>query len=258
MRQRQLVVNMRSPAPRVENSTSLHSIDVKVLQALFNLTADIAFFIKDEAGRYVIVNESLLARHGLKSEREALGKTPEEICPGKFGSIPTEQDQRVLRTGKALLDHLELQWHRPNEPVWCLTSKIPLKDSHGKTIGLIGFSRDVRTAVRTGEIPKAFAEVLEAFEQAPAMDLSPALMAARSKLSTARLARLTKKLFGLTPSQLIVKTRITIASRLLRETGMSVAAIAQQCGYSDQSAFTRAFRQASGVTPLEYRRGSLV
>ena len=149
-----------------------------------------------------------------------------------------------------------MQWHRPNEPVWCLTSKIPLKDGQGKAIGLIGFSRDVRTAVRTGEIPKAFAEVLEAFEQTPAMELTPALLAARSKLSTARLARLTKKLFGLTPSQLIVKTRITIASRLLRETQQSVAAIAQHCGYSDQSAFTRAFRQASGVTPLEYRRGA--
>ncbi|MBL8873032.1 MAG: helix-turn-helix domain-containing protein [Planctomycetaceae bacterium] len=249
-------MSMRLSAHKVEMSTNLQSIDVHVLQALFNLTADIAFFIKDEAGRYAVVNESLLARHGLKSQQEALGKTPQEICPGKFGSIPTEQDQRVLRSGKALLDHLELQWHRPNEPVWCLTSKIPLKDGQGKTIGLIGFSRDVRTAVRTGEIPKAFAEVLEAFEQTPAMELTPALLAARSKLSTARLARLTKKLFGLTPSQLIVKTRITIASRLLRETQLSVAAIAQQCGYSDQSAFTRSFRQASGVTPLEYRRGA--
>lgn len=247
---------MRLPGIGKELPTTLQSIDVRVLQSLFNLTADIAFFIKDAAGRYVIVNDSLLARHGLKSEIEALGKTPQEICPGKFGSIPTEQDQRVLRSGKALLDHLELQWHRPNEPVWCLTSKIPLKDGQGKAIGLIGFSRDVRTAVRTGEIPKAFAEVLEAFEQTPAMELTPALLAARSKLSTARLARLTKKLFGLTPSQLIVKTRITIASRLLRETQQSVAAIAQQCGYSDQSAFTRAFRQASGVTPLEYRRGA--
>jgi AraC-like DNA-binding protein len=247
---------MRLPAKGTDLPTTLQSIDVRVLQSLFNLTADIAFFIKDAAGRYVVVNDSLLARHGLNSEIEALGKTPQEICPGKFGSIPTEQDQRVLRSGKALLDHLELQWHRPNEPVWCLTSKIPLKDGQGKAIGLIGFSRDVRTAVRTGEIPKAFAEVLEAFEQTPAMELTPALLAARSKLSTARLARLTKKLFGLTPSQLIVKTRITIASRLLRETQQSVAAIAQQCGYSDQSAFTRAFRQASGVTPLEYRRGA--
>ena len=123
-----------------------------------------------------------------------------------------------------------------------------------RNIGLIGFSRDVRTAVRTAEIPKAFAEVLESFEQSPAMELTPALLAARSRLSTSRLARLTKKLFGLTPSQLIVKTRITIASRLLRETQLSVAAIAQQCGYGDQSAFTRAFRLASGVTPLEYRR----
>lgn len=237
---------------------SLESIDVRVLQSLFNLTADIAFFIKDLGGRYVVVNDSLLARHGLKSEREAIGKTPQEICPGKFGSIPTEQDQLVLRSGKPLLDHLELQWHRPNEPVWCLTSKIPLKDSLGSTIGLIGFSRDVRSSVRTDEIPKTFAEVMETFEQTPAMELSPALLATRSKLSPARLARLTKKLFGLTPSQLIVKTRITSASRLLRETNLSVATIAQQCGYSDQSAFTRAFRQASGVTPVEYRRREIV
>jgi AraC-like DNA-binding protein len=30
--------------------------------------------------------------------------------------------------------------------------------------------------------------------------------------------------------------------------------VALDCGYSDQSAFTRQFRQTVGLSPLEYRR----
>jgi AraC-like DNA-binding protein len=84
--------------------------------------------------------------------------------------------------------------------------------------------------------------------------VSPATLAARSGLSAARFARLTRRLFGLTPSQLIAKTRITAASQLLHETTKSVAEVAHDCGYFDQSAFTRAFRSATGLTPIEYRR----
>ena len=45
----------------------------------------------------------------------------------------------------------------------------------------------------------------------------------RSKLSSQRLARLTKRLFGLTPSQFITKSRIAAASRMLRDPDQSVA-----------------------------------
>jgi PAS domain S-box-containing protein len=244
----------RTKQPETDVTHELRSIDLRMLQSLFDLTPDVAFFVKDCQGRYVAVNESLLSRHGLKYPGEAIGRRPEDICPGDFGRIPTEQDRRVLLTGKPLIEHLELQWHRPSEPVWCLTSKLPLRDSSGRVTGIIGFSRDVRAPVRTEEIPKAFAGVISEFEQDPSADYSPATLARRSRLTSTRLTRLTKRIFGLTPSQFIVKTRITAGSRLLRETNKSVAEIAQLCGYQDQSAFTRAFRAASGITPLEYRR----
>lgn len=230
------------------------SIDVRTLQTLFDLAPDVAFFVKDLHGRYVAVNQSLVSRHGLRDARSALGKRPVDICPGDFGRIPTEQDQHVLRTGKPLVEHLELQWYRPREPVWCLTTKLPLRDDRGRLTGIIGFSRDVRTPVRTDDIPLAFAEAIVRFERAPSERCSPATLAARAGLSTAQFAKLTRRVFGLTPSQFIVKTRITAASLLLRDTDRSVAEIAHSCGYHDQSSFTRAFRTVTGLTPLEYRR----
>lgn len=243
----------RTNLPRPALPHELRSIDLGTLQALFDLAPDVAFFVKDSHGRYVTVNQSLLSRHGLRKPSDAIGKLPIEICPGDFGRIPTEQDRRVLRTGKPLVDHLELQWYRPGEPVWCLTTKLPLRGDGGRTTGIIGFSRDVRRPVRTDDIPLAFAEVIAEFEEDPSVLCSPATLAERSRLSAPQFAKLTRRVFGLTPSQFIVKTRITAGSRLLRETNKQVAEIAQLCGYHDQSAFTRAFRAASGLTPLEYR-----
>ncbi|MBL8890047.1 MAG: AraC family transcriptional regulator [Planctomycetaceae bacterium] len=234
--------------------TVVASIDVGVLQSLFDLNPDIAFFVKNRAGRYIAVNDSLLARHGLKRKSEALGKRPQDICPGDFGRLPTEQDQRVLSTGKPLIDYLELQWYRPGAAVWCLTSKLPLKDQQGQVIGLIGFSRDLRAPVATEEIPVGFARAMSEFEQDLSQPFSPAILARRSGLTSNRLGRLTKRLFSLTPSQLLAKTRVAAASLLLRESSLSIVEIAQQCGYADQSAFTRAFRTLTSVTPSEFRR----
>ncbi len=232
----------------------LQSVDVGLLQQLFDQAPDVAFFVKDAEGRYVAVNQSLVERHGLQHKPEVLGKRPSDISPGDFGRIPTEQDAGVLRSGRALIDHLELQWYRPHEPVWCLTTKLPIQDSAGQLIGLVGFSKDVRVAVESDEIPIAYAEALQEFERDLSEAVTPAWLAERSSLSPQRLARLTKRLHGLTPGQFITKTRIAAASRLLRETDRSIAEVAVACGFYDHSAFARAFRSATGFTPSGFRK----
>src|SRR4051812_21354320 len=100
-------------------------IDVAVLELLFDQMPDVAFFVKDIVGRYVAVNASLVQRHGLQHKSQVLGKRPSDICPGDFGRVPTQQDRAVLRSGRPLLDYLEMQWQTPHEPAWCLTTKLP-------------------------------------------------------------------------------------------------------------------------------------
>ena len=104
-------------------------IDRQLLEELFDHTPDIAFFIKDAAGRYTTVNHSLVERHGLNGKADLIGRRPADVCAGSFGRIPTEQDAAVLRTGRPIVDHLELHWLLPHRPVWCLTTKLPLRDA---------------------------------------------------------------------------------------------------------------------------------
>lgn len=229
------------------------TIDIDVLSLLFDSAPDIAFFVKDLQGRYLTVNHSLAERYGLKDKQAAIGRLSREICNGEFGELPSLQDDSILKTGRPLVDHLEMHWSRHREPVWCLTTKLPIRDAGGSITGLVGFSRDVRVPVQTEEIPDGFAKALQEFESTLSDSVTPAWLAQRSGLTAQKLTRFTKRVFGLTATQVITRVRIAAASRLLKETSKQVSDIALECGFYDHSAFTRAFRNATGVTPTEFR-----
>ncbi|MET1080834.1 MAG: AraC family transcriptional regulator [Pseudomonas sp.] len=58
---------------------------------------------------------------------------------------------------------------------------------------------------------------------------------------------------GLTPHQYLLKTRLDRAARLLRESPLPLIRIAEECGFSSQSALTTAMRRYLGLTPKRLR-----
>jgi AraC-like DNA-binding protein len=232
---------MKPRTPQLSSRSTLASpVSVALLEQLFDQVPDVTFFMKDADGRYLAVNDSLATRHGLKNKSQA-------------GRIPVEQDATVIRTGRPLLNHLELHWYQPHRAGWCLTTKLPIVQADGIVTGVIGISRDVRVPIEPDEIPADFAAAIQEMEDDLSESITPADLARRSGLTPQRLARLTKRLFGLTPSHFITKSRLSAAAQMLRETSQSVSEIALACGFYDHSAFTRAFRAAAGVTPTEFR-----
>ncbi len=245
---------MQSVVDRLEAGSRPVATDVLV--ELFDHAPDLAFFVKDRDGRYVAVNESLVKRHGFRHKSQVLGRRPCDICPGDFGRLPSRQDALVLRTGTPLIDHLEQQWYLPRKPVWCLTTKLPLRDAAGKIVGLIGISRDVRAPVDPRSIPPELAAALESFETNLAEPVTPAMLARRACLTPTRFARIIRRFFDLTPTQFLTQTRLAAAARLLRETSLGVCEIAHACGFYDHSAFSRAFHSAMGIKPSGYREAT--
>jgi AraC-like DNA-binding protein len=130
---------------------------------------------------------------------------------------------------------------------------LPLRDGARRITGVIGISRDIRAPGDRSSIPAALVDTLEYLEENFGDDLSPSSLAKLAGLSPIRFARLIKRIFRLTPSQLITQTRLAAASELLLEKSDTVVEIAHRCGFSDHSAFTRAFRSATGLTPTQFR-----
>lgn len=223
------------------------------VEELFDRVPDVVFFVKDLHGRYRAVNQTLVARCGVRSKQDILGRTAREVFPKPLGSRFLEQDLAVCRDGSAITQQLELHLYPTRVEGWCLTDKIPLRADDGAVIGVAGISRDLQT---TAENAEGFFELAAVLDHALARYGDPLRvddLARVAGLSVFQLNRRLRTVFGITASQLVTKTRIDAASAMLRNSSNSVADIAHACGYFDQSAFSRVFRRTVGVTPQQYR-----
>jgi PAS domain S-box-containing protein len=243
----------RDPMLSLGGAHARRLAELGMMEQLFDHVPDTAFFLKDTLGRYLAVNQSLAERCGFRLKSELVGRHVREIFPPELAERYAAQDELVLRTGRSIIDRLELHWYACRRAGWCLTTKLPLRDNTGKTIGLVGISRDLRAPGDRETIPASLASTLDYLESHYQDSISPASLAGRAGLPLIRFERLVRRIFRLTPSQLIAQTRLAAASRLLRETDRPIAEIAHACGFYDHSAFTRAFRSAIGLTPTQFR-----
>lgn len=113
----------------------------------------------------------------------------------------------------------------------------------GVSRGLIALMADARMT-----------RVVEAVVRAPEQPWTVDSLAALCNVSRATLARRFAQLGGMTPLELVTTLRMERAARLLRQDGLSAAAVGEQCGYASQAAFGRVFAQHFGIAPGAYRR----
>jgi PAS domain S-box-containing protein len=223
-------------------------------EELFDCLGDVVFFIKNSRSEYVVVNRTLVERCGRREKQELIGRRANEFFPPPLGESYQKQDETVLRGGRAILNQLELHFAATGGRAWCLTNKLPLRDRGGRVIGLVGISKDLQAANERSEEYSRVAKVLQHIQNNFSEALRVNDLAARAGLSAYQFEQRIRKIFQITAGQLIQKIRMENAVRQLRESEDGIAEIALDCGYSDQSAFTRQFRQTVGLSPSEYRR----
>ncbi len=225
-------------------------------ETLFDCLGDVVFFIKNQAGQYVVVNQTLVVRCSVRSKQQLLGRRPDEVFPAPLGSSYRDQDEAILRGGPPITDQLELQLYPCGQTGWCLTSKFPLQDRQGNVIGLAGISRDLSAPHGSDDGYSQIAEAVRHIRQRFHEPLKVRQLAADAGMSEYQFEQRIRKIFQITPGQLIQKVRMDAAVERLKGTDKSIAQVALDCGYSDQSSFSRQFKQTVGLTPAEYRRAA--
>lgn len=219
---------------------------------IFDAIPDTVFFVKDREGRYVVVSQALADRCG--STKEALlGRTAAEVFPEALGGSFSEQDFEVLREGRAIRGQLELHLYPNGREGWCLTWKEPVLSVSGEIVGVAGISRDLSFRPEASGDFGAVSDILRHIDANLEEPLPLGDLAARAGWSSFQLDQRIRALFGVTASQYITRRRIERSRHLLERTSQSISDIALACGYGDQSAFTRQFRQSVGLTPRAYR-----
>jgi len=225
-----------------------------LLEELFDLIPNIVFFVKDVEGCYIGVNRTLAKRCGFSSAGDLIGKTAADIFPGSMGADYLKQDLGLIRSGRKISDRLELHLYSSGRQGWCLTSKIPVFDAGARVSGLIGISQDLQEPRSGGRHYSEISSAVEYIHKNYGEKLSIGHLAELAGLSEYQFEKRMKWIFQITVGRFIIKTRIDAGCELLANGAKAIVDIALECGYSDQSAFTRQFRSVTGMTPSGYRK----
>lgn len=121
--------------------------DIELLRSVVNLTTD-AIFVKDRQGKYLLFNRAASDFVGRPVE-EVIGHDDSELFAPDSAQLVRRRDQLVMDSGKPMVGEERLVASGTERTY--LASKVPLKNSDGKIVGLIGISRDISDRKKSEE-----------------------------------------------------------------------------------------------------------
>ena len=114
-----------------------------VLRTLINNMPDY-IYTKDVESRFTLVNTATLHQLGVTTTDQVLGKTDVDFHPPELARQYSADEQQLFRSGQPLMNHEEPYLNQASGVRgWLLSTKVPLRDSQGKIVGLVGINRDI-------------------------------------------------------------------------------------------------------------------
>ncbi len=163
-----------------------------------------AVFWKDRNSIYQGCNMTFARFAGLSSPAEIVGKSDYDLPWTKEESDSYRAfDRQVMESGQAVLHIVETQTQADGRVAWANTNKIPLRDSHGGVIGILGTYEDITDLKRTEEALRESQHLLQTlFAHLPVAVLLKTAREGRFVLWNAA----SELLFGLRAEEVVGKT----------------------------------------------------
>jgi AraC family transcriptional regulator len=127
------------------------------------------------------------------------------------------------------------------------------------TLRLLSLGQDKPyTYIPQGALPAhKLRRVIERMHADLDTDLDLKTIAAASGYSRDHFLRMFRAATKCTPHQYFLRLRIERAQSLMTNRSLRIIDIAESCGFTSQSQFSRVFKRVIGVTPRQYRRDTL-
>jgi PAS domain S-box-containing protein len=135
---------------RVEERTAELAAERNLLRTLIDSLPDY-IYVKDAAGRFVVVNQAMAESRGHTSVQDMVGATDFDFFPREMAERFYVDEQQLFATGQPLINREEPALNLSGDPLWVLTTKIPLRDPDGNITRLIGISRDITEQKRAAD-----------------------------------------------------------------------------------------------------------
>ena len=139
--------NQLFPSQAADGKATVMPTDNALLRAVIENTPD-PVFVKDRAGRYLLVNQAEAEILG-HSVEQVIGRTDRELLSQSLARTVMEADEAVLQLGEAHTSEWEFQVG--NEMRTYLTTRCPYRDKEGKLAGVFGIGRDITERKRSEE-----------------------------------------------------------------------------------------------------------
>ncbi|MBK1877445.1 helix-turn-helix domain-containing protein [Pelagicoccus mobilis] len=219
---------------------------------LFDYLEDVPLWIKDVEGTYQWANVPFILNFGLKTREDVIGHNDFELCGETLANQYRIDDERVLK-GEHIRSRLELVGRFDHTARWCVTSKVPLHDAAGQIVGNAGVTRPLENLATSRERNSPLSEAVRYVSEHYKEPITNSDLAKACNLSVRAFERRFRAAYGSTPHDYVRRLRIRMSCSSLVFSKNSIAEVASEFGYADQSHFAKEFRRAMGETPSEYR-----
>jgi sigma-B regulation protein RsbU (phosphoserine phosphatase) len=144
-----LVRAMRYAITRAEAEQALAE-ERNLLRSVIDNQPD-SIYVKDLNGRYQLDNMAHRRSLGMAKLEEVVGRTAFDFFPEAIARKFTADDERVISTGKPIVNRQEPSTEDHGTRKWLSTSKVPLRNREGAIVGILGIGRDITERKRAEE-----------------------------------------------------------------------------------------------------------
>lgn len=153
------VLILRDIAARRKIEAALAS-EHNLLRSIINTIPD-HVFVKDINGRYILDNDSHRKALAHSGDADTEGRTVFDYFPQEDASRYHDDDRFVMETGERILNREDAIKGPDGRDVWLQTTKVPLRDTGGKIVGLVGIAANISGRKAGEEQLRRFAAQLE-------------------------------------------------------------------------------------------------